>query len=177
MKGNSKLLILTLALAVIFLAGASREAMAQQPNIGVFDLQKVLNDSKKGQAARKKLESTFKKKQEELKKKEETITKQRNELVKMVESRSGNQEEMRKRDGELQKLMVAYQAELGKANETMRTDEEAALKPLVDKAVKTAGDLGRARGYIAVIEVQQAGVVYAQDSMDLTAEIVKAVDK
>jgi len=171
---------LALALAMIFVTGASTRAMAQaqqQPNIGVFDLQKVLNDSKKGKAARQKLEAAFKKKQDDLKKKEGDITKARNELVKMVQSKSGKPEEMQKKDEALQKLMMSYQEQLGKANDEMRTDEEKALKPLVDKAVQTAGELGRQRGYIMVIEVQQAGVVFALDNMDLTSEIIKAVDK
>jgi len=181
MKGNNfKFLTLGLALvlATIFLAGVSTQAMAQaQPNIGVFDLQKVLNDSKKGKAARATLEKNFKSKQDALKKKEGEITKLRDELVKMVKSKSAKPEELSKKDEELQKLMVAYQEQLGKANDDMRNDEEKALKPLVDKAVQTAGDLGRQRGYIMVIEVQQAGVVFALDNMDLTGDIIKAVDK
>ncbi len=180
MKGiGFKFLALTLALAVIFLTGVSKEARAQgqQPNVGVFDLQKVLNDSKKGKDARKKLETTFKRKQDDLKKKETEITKLRDDLIKLANSGSAKQDDLRKRDEELQKKMVAYQEQLGKSNEEMRVDEEAALKPLVDKAVKTASDLGRQRGYIMVIEVQQAGVVFALDTMDLTPEIVKAVDK
>lgn len=183
MKGVSfKFLTLGLAMAVTMalLAGATAPAMAQaqqQGNIGVFDLQKVLNDSKKGKAARSKLEATFKKKQDELKKKETEITKQRTELIKLVESKSAKQDDLQKRDEALQKNMIAYQEQLGKANDEMRRDEEASLKPLVDKAVKAAGDLGRQRGYIMVIEVQQAGVVFALDTLDLTGEIIKIVDK
>ena len=173
---NLKFLSMALALAIIIM-GAPSAAQAQQPNVGVFDLQKCLNDSKKGKQARSNLESKFKKMQTELKTKENEITKLSGELRKMVESRSGNQDDMRKRDEDLKKKLAAYQEQHAKYNDEMRKSEETALKPLVDKAVKTASDLGKSRGYILVLEVQQAGVIYALDSIDLTSEIIKAVDK
>lgn len=174
-----KFKLLVLSLAMVFLLGQAGAALAQQaatPNVGVFDLQKVLNESKKGKAARQKLESTFKTKQGALKTKEAELTKLSGELRKMVESKA-KKEDLVKKDEELQKKMAAYQEQLGKDNDEMRRTEEASLKPLVDKAVKAAGDIGRQRGYIMVIEVQQAGVVYAQDTMDLTTEIIAVVDK
>lgn len=169
---------LALALAVLIM-GLPVQAQAQTPqaNVGVFDLQKCLNDSKKGKTARANLETQFKKMQSDLKAKEDEISKLSAELRKMVEARSGNQDELRKKDEDLKKKVNAYQEQLAKYNEDMRKQEENALKPLVDKAVKTAGDLGKQRGYMLVLEVQQAGVIYALDSMDLTPEIIQAIDK
>lgn len=170
---------LALALAVLILAlpVAAQAQTAAQPIVGVFDLQKCLNDSKNGKKARADLESQFKKMQGDLKAKEDEISKLSADLRKMVEARSGNQDELRKKDEDLKKKVNAYQAQLAQYNEDMRKREETALKPLVDKAVKMAGDLGKQRGYILVLEVQQAGVIYALDSMDLTPEIIKAIDK
>jgi len=172
-----KLLALGLALAIICSLSINTEAMAQQQaNIGVFDLQKALNDSTKGKAARKSLETKFKDMQSKLQAKEKNLTKLNNELKQMAEKRSGSQEDFRKKGEDLNKQLATYNEDLAKYNNEMRTAEENALKPLVDKAVKAAGDLGRKRGYILVLETQQAGVIFALDTMDMTAEIVKAID-
>ncbi|UQZ90784.1 hypothetical protein C4J81_16850 [Deltaproteobacteria bacterium Smac51] len=175
---NLKIFSLVAAVAMVAFLGLSLEARAQQQsNIGVFDLQKVLNDSKKGKAARSGLESKFKKLQGELKAKENELSKLSGDLRKQVEAKTISAEDFRKKDEELKKKVTAYQEQLAKHNEDMRKSEEASLKPLVDKAVKAAGDIGRQRGYVVVLEIQQAGVVFAADGLDLTSEVMKVVDK
>ena len=174
---NWKILALAplLVLALVILpAGASS---AQDANIGVFDLQKVLADSKKGKAAKADLENSFKKMQADLKKKEDEINKLSGELRQLASSGSAKQDDLRKKDENLKKQVTDYQALLGKYNEDMRKAEEKQLKPLVDKAVKAAGELARARGYAVVLETQQAGVVYALETLDMTSDLIKAVDK
>jgi outer membrane protein len=179
MKTINRTLFAVIAAAVMLaFVSVSFEAQAQtQSAIGVFDLQKVLNDSKKGKAARSNLEAKFKKMQNELKAKESELNKLSGDLRKQVEAKSITPEAFRKKDEELKKKVTAYQEQLAKYNEDMRKSEEAALKPLVDKAVAVASDMGRQRGYVAVLEIQQAGVVYAADGLDMTAEVMKAVDK
>ena len=169
-------LIMVLSLTVVFM-GMPSEAWAQQANVGVFDLQKCLNDSTKGKKARANLESKFKKMQDTLKSREKEINTLSSELRKMIEKKSGDQNALRKKDEELKKKVNAYQELLAKNNAEMRTTEESALKPLVDKAVKLATDYGRQRGYIVVLETQQAGVVYAADYIDMTKDIIKGLDK
>lgn len=175
---NLKFFTLVAMLAFLGLALSPAMAMAQGgANVGVFDLQKILNDSKKGKTARQNLESKFKKLQNDLKAKENELNTLSGNLRKQVEAKSIKAEELRKKDDELKKKVAAYQEQLAKYNEDMRKSEETALKPIIDKAVTTAADLGRQRGFIMVIERQQAGVVYAADNLDLTADIMKVVDK
>ena len=169
-------LTMVLALVVAFISVPS-EAFAQQANVGVFDLQKCLNDSKKGKKARANLEAKFKKMQETLKTREKEINTLSADLRKMLEKKGSDQSTLRKKDEELKKKVNAYQELLAKNNAEMRTTEESALKPLVDKAVKLAEDYGRQRGYIVILETQQAGVVYAADYIDMTTDIIKGIDK
>jgi outer membrane protein len=175
---NCKIFTLAAFVAMAAFLSLAFEAQAQTPStIGVFDLQKVLNDSKKGKSARSGLETKFKKMQNELKTKENELNKLSGDLRKQVEAKSITPENFRKKDEELKKKVSAYQEQLAKYNEDMRKSEEAALKPLVDKAVAEASNLGRQRGYVVVLEIQQAGVVFAADGLDMTAEVMKAVDK
>ena len=174
---NCKRLALTWAAAAALVLNFSGAALAQQTSIGVFDLQKVLGDSKKGKAAKNDLEGNFKKLQGDLKKKEEEINKLSGELRKLASSGTAKQDDLRKKDENLKKQVSTYQEQLAKSNEEMRKLEEQKLKPLADKAVQAAGELAKERGYTVVLETQQAGVVFAIDSVDMTDEIIKAVDK
>ncbi|MGL4208675.1 MAG: OmpH family outer membrane protein [Candidatus Adiutrix sp.] len=165
-----------LTLAVAFGGVATAQAQAPITNIGVFDLQKSLSDSKKGKAARNGLENRLKKMQTDLTAKEREVTKLSDDLKKQVEAKAA-QDVLRRKDEEFRQKYASYQEQMVKYNEEMRKAEETALKPLIDKAVKAAGDIGRQRGYILVLEVQQAGVVYALDAIDITSEVIKEIDR
>ncbi|MDR2725367.1 MAG: OmpH family outer membrane protein [Candidatus Adiutrix sp.] len=168
-------LVSALALTLVFSAGAL--AQPSPPNVGVFDLQKVFSDSQKGKDVKRSLEADFKKRQDELKKKEDEIKKLSTELRQLASSGSANNDDLRKKDENLKNKVVAYQEQLGKYNEEMRKAEEQKMKPLMDSVVKTAGDLAKERGYLLVLETQRAGVVFSMDNMDMTADIIKAIDR
>lgn len=172
-----KLLSLAMALAMIVFLGMNAEVKAQQANIGIFDLQKALNESKKGKKAKADLENKAKKMQNDLKTKETELTKLGNDLKKMADTRSGTQEDLRKKNDEFQQKVETYNEQRTKYTTEMSKSEATALQPLVDKAVKAAGDIGKQRGYILVLEAQQAGVIFALDTMDMTSEIVAVIDK
>ena len=175
-RNFAKLLTVALVLAILSSFTLSVAAQAQTPNIGVFDLQKALSDSSKGKAAKKKLESTFNKMKSDLQAKEKELDKLQKELQDQAKSKVLSQDALAQKAKTLQEKVRSYQEQLGKYNDEMRKAEENALKPLIDKAVKTAEDLGKKRGYIMVLETQQAGVLYYESSMDLTKEVTKALD-
>jgi Skp family chaperone for outer membrane proteins len=62
-------------------------------------------------------------------------------------------------------------------NEEMRRAEEQKMKPLMDSVVKIAGDLAKERGYLVILETQRAGVVFALETMDMTDDIIKTLDR
>jgi outer membrane protein len=170
-------LALVSAAAPIFVFSGTALAQPSSPNIGVFDLQKVFSDSQKGKDVKRALESDFKKRQDELKKKEDEIKKLSTELRQLASSGSANNDDLRKKDENLKNKVVAYQEQLAKYNEEMRKAEEQKMKPLMDSVVKTAGDLAKTKGYLLVLETQRAGVVFALETMDMTTDIIKAIDK
>jgi outer membrane protein len=170
-------LALTLAVAVVFLFSGTAPAQPSAPVIGVFDLQKVFADSSRGREVRKALEGDFKKRQDDLKKREDEINKLSTELRKLASSGSANNDDLRKRDENLKNRVVAYQEQLTKYNEEMRKAEEQRMKPLMDNVVKIAGDMAKERGYLVVLEVQRSGVVFALETLDMTGDIIKAVDR
>ena len=168
---------LALAAALAFLFSGSALAQPSQPNIGVFDLQKVFADSQKGKEVKKALEADFKKRQDDLKKKEDEIKKLSTELRQLASSGSASNDDLRKKDENLKNKVVAYQEQLAKYNDEMRKAEEQKMKPLMDNVVKIAGDQAKERGYLMVLETQRSGVVFALETMDMTNDIIKALDR
>jgi len=168
---------LATALALLFLFSAPAWTQPLQPGIGVFDLQKVFADSQRGKDVKKALEADFKKRQEELKKKEDEIKKLSTELRQLASSGSASNDDLRKKDENLKNKVVAYQEQLATYNEEMRKAEEQKMKPLMDSVVKTAEELAKSRGYLMVLETQRAGVVFALETMDMTADIIRDIDK
>ena len=171
--------VLTMVSAVFltFVFSGSAQAQTPQPNIGVFDLQKVFSESQKGKDVRKALEADFKKRQDELKKKEDEIKKLSTELRQLASSAPASNDDLRKKDEDLKNKVVAYQEQLAKYNDEMRQAEEQKMKPLMDSVVKTAGDQAKEKGYLMVLETQRAGVVFALEAMDMTDDIIKAIDQ
>ena len=174
---SRQFLALVSASALAFLFSGSALAQPSPPNIGVFDLQKVFADSQKGKEVKKALEADFKKRQDDLKKKEDEIKKLSTELRQLASSGSASNDDLRKKDENLKNKVVAYQEQLGKYNDEMRQAEEQRMKPLMDSVVKSAGDLSKERGYIMVLEAQRSGVVFALETMDMTDDLIKALDR
>ena len=174
---SRQFLALVSALALAFVFSGAAQAQPFPPNVGVFDLQKVFSDSQKGKEVKKALEADFKKRQDDLKKKEDEIKKLSTELHQLASSASANNDDLRKKDENFKSKVAAYQEQMAKYNDEMRKAEEQKMKPLMDSVVKAAGDLAKERGYILVLETQRSGVVYAFDSMDMTSDIIKAVDR
>jgi len=185
---------LALASAALLTFVFSGPVMAQpaSPNIGVFDLQKVFSDSQKGKDVKKALEADSKKRQDDLKKKQDEITKLEEELNKLTaelgqlaSSDSANKEDLRKKNDDLRKKIEnrnnkvkAHQEQFAKYAEEMRQAEEQKMKPLMDSVVKIVGDKAKEKGYLIVLETQRAGVVFiALEAMDMTNDIIKALDK
>ena len=160
-----------------FVFSGSALAQTSQPAIGVFDLQKGFSDSQKGKDVKKALEADFKKRQDELKKKEDEIKKLSTELRQLASSAPASNDDLRKKDENLKNKVVAYQEQLAKYNDEMRQAEEQKMKPLMDSVVKIAGDQAKDKGYHMVLETQRAGVVFALESMDMTNDIIKAIDQ
>jgi Skp family chaperone for outer membrane proteins len=167
---------LALAAALAFLFSGSALAQPSQPNIGVFNMQKVIAESQKGKEVKKALETDFKKRQDDLKKKEDELKKLNTELGQLASSGSASNDDLRKKDENLKNKAMAYQEQLNKDNEEMRKSEEQKMKPLVDSVVQNAVKLAQGRGYIMVLEAQRAVVVFALDTMDMTNDLIKAID-
>jgi outer membrane protein len=158
------------ALAVLF-SGAS---FAEGLRVAVIDVNKILNDSDAGQAAKKKMEARYEElkktidaKQEEARKIKEEIDKQKvmlgkEKLKEKEDALQGKLNELRQLTQEGERDMQARQGEF--TREVLKSVE--AKVDIVVKADK-----------LDLVLEKSAGVVHYNESMDITPRVLKLVNE
>ena len=161
-----KTLILVVAILVMSAFAIS------QVKIGVVNAQEILQKTKKGVEIQKRLEGLQQKKQNELQTKQDEIKK----LEKEVLSPALNQETREKKTLELQtkrKNLKRYiedaQNEIQRASQKELVELEKAVLPLIDQ-------IGKSKGFTIVFDITRPGIVYYDQAIDITAEVIKAFD-
>jgi outer membrane protein len=156
--------------ALFFLAGP---ACAQ--NVGVVDMQKAVDDSKAGKAAKNKLQAKYEALKKNMETKQKDLEKKENDLRNAAATL--NQDALEKRRSELAKDVMNYREQAQKASDEMQKASSDALSPIFTKAEQAAGKLAAERGFTVVMDAKEGGVIFFQSSVDITSEITKALDK
>ncbi|MEW6264689.1 MAG: OmpH family outer membrane protein [Thermodesulfobacteriota bacterium] len=156
----------------LLLPGAARAA--GEIKVGIFDLQKAINTSKKGMAAKAKLSTKFEKLQKDLKARETEIERLQKDLERQAaalsaDARFEKEKSLKKKMRDFQDLYRDYTTE-------MQKDEVETTQPIVNELIKIAKDLGREKGYTVILEVQKSGVVFAPAELDVTDEVIRRLD-
>jgi len=164
--------MLSLFLVVITLAAPS---LAFGENVAIVDTQWVLNQSIVGKAARSNLEGRVKKAQAALGQRKADFDKERAALEKQAKILSGSaleskKEALGKKQVELQRAYQDAQEELAKANE----QEIGKVVGEIQAAVK---EVAKERNLTFVFEKDRQTVLYASDRIDISADVVKILDK
>ncbi len=176
---NVKFLGLALALALVAAvalpAGPAQAQGQGQFPIAVVDLSKVLRDSKSGKGIDKNLKDKSTKLEKDMQTKDNELKKLYEDLVKEAQSGKSSKEALEKKERDLQNKIQAFQTQRAKSYEDMSKSAESALKPLQTKTEKAIEQIAKSNGYVVVLN--SASVVYSPNSIDITADVVKAVDK
>ena len=176
---QKKLFITALAVAIAITLGlgmTARNASAEGVvKIGVFNLQKAINDSKKGQAAKSRLVSKFDRLNKQLQAEEAEIKKLQQDMDRQASMLS--YEARTEKEKTLRRKMRDFQDHYNDATKEMQKEEMEATKPIVEELLKIAADIGKERGYTLIMESQKAGIVYAPDALDITEDVVKQLDR
>jgi outer membrane protein len=173
---------LTLAAAAILLGGlsgarAEEEKAAEKAKpvfpIAVLDMQQVVESSSAG----KSILSQLKSRREALQKEASSLEKKlREEEQKLIQGRK----EMKPEDFEKKKK--EFEAEFAKDRQTilkksseLENSRKAALRNLRDQIGKVSADLADERKYMLIVD--REFVVITEQSMDVTAEVLKRLNE
>lgn len=166
-----KVLLLTLALSLMLLgtAFAAESAAPTTPKIGVVDMQAVATQSEPAKAAKEKMEKQFGKERTDLEKQGEALKKKAEEL----KGPKGTEEK--------KLAFIKSKQELDqKTRNFMRKVEQEEIKlrqDMVTMVFNATYNVAQRKGFNFVVDITAGGVLYADQTMDLTQDVLAEVNK
>lgn len=167
--------LMLLVMVVSLLAAAPVVMAADAMKVGYVDLQKALNLSSAGKAAKEKMKAKFKdydanvqKKQDELKKLKEDLEKQA--MLLSAEARAAKERDYQQKVKDYQRLTKDIQEELQQADADY-------TRKILEEIFKVVQQIGKQEGYTLVFEKTESSILYASDGIDMTDRVIQAFDK
>lgn len=150
------------------------QAQAAVPSVGrvaMVDMQRVLNETKAGRKARKRLEQSSAAKQKKFDKRRAEIEAGAAKLRSLKgQQLAAAQEKLQQESMELQSMLMALEQELSQQHNKL-------LEQMYRNAQSIVAKLAKDKGLDLVLVRDQMTVIYAKDSLDITDEVVKIYDK
>jgi outer membrane protein len=158
-------------------------AFASNVKVGTVDINKALRETKRGLSATASLEKEQADKEKSLKAEKDKLDK----LVADFQKKSAvMSEQARNKEGmELQKKVAGFQDQYQKINMDLKAREFELKKPIIDGLRSEVQSLAKDNKVEMVFESNSTGpqgvdfpvLLYAQDRIDLTNELIKVYDK
>lgn len=160
--------------ALLTLVLVAAPALAADTKIGYVDLQKALNTSEAGKAAKERIskkvkeyEGTIDTRQKEIKKLKEELEKQA--MLLSEDARGAKERDYQQKVKEFQRFTKDIQEEL------QQKDNEY-TKQILEELFKVIKDVGEKEGYTMILEQSESSILYADEKVNLTDKVIKAFD-
>lgn len=155
--------------AGLMLCGVAQAAEVPAAKIGVVDIQTVATQSEPALAAKKQMEDKYGKERSNLETQGKKLQKKAEELKNPKASKE-KREDFIKSKRDLDQKTAAF---VRKAEQ----DEIKLRQDMVTLVFKAAYEVAKAKGFTFVVDVTAGGVLYADQSMDLTQDVLAEVNK
>lgn len=146
--------------------------MFSEVKIGVINAQEIIAKTKKGISVQKKLENMQKAKQQKL----EALQNVLKQLQKDVASPALNADARGKKQREFEDKQIQYKRELQDAQKEMNEATQRELAALQKEIMPLIQELGKSKGFTLILDMTGSGIAYFDQTIDITADVVKAVD-
>jgi outer membrane protein len=146
---------------------------AEQPRIGVINLQEVIAKSQAGQQANKELQGIVKKLQAEANDKNNKLTVLKQQLDK-ADPKSSNYQQLQKNVNDSRNDLQQFVL-MGRQDVEQRRQE--LLQPIEQDLGKVLNQYAQAHHYDIILGKDAAGAVYANDKYDVSRGVIAALDK
>ena len=160
-------------LAVVFFQPAP--LAAQNVKVGVVDLQKFQKNSKAFQRASLVVKKRFDEMQQKLNDERNTLGKLDEELKKQSMMLSLDAQEDKKRDFEKKQRQFKFMYD--EYSQEMKETEMEAIKKVMKELEKVVEEMGKKEGYTIILERRTLGLLYFNNTIDLTDRVTEAYDK
>jgi outer membrane protein len=143
-------------------------------NVGFVDMQKVLEESKLGQRLQEQLRKDFEPRAKALAEEERAINQMQQALAKDKALMSNDQ--VAKKEKEIQDRIEAYQKKaLPVQQDLMKTQQEKG-REIIGPARDAVNAIAKKKKLGLVFERGAGGLLYTDESLDITADVIKQLD-
>jgi outer membrane protein len=153
----------------------SSPALAAEVKIGFFDMQKVVERSEIGKSGAEKLRQERDKLREEQAAKVKEIQGLEEEFKK--KENVWSQDVKKKKAQDIISKKMELEGAARDANRQLYQLQEELLRPLQNKVFDIVMRLGKEGSYTMILEMRQAGLVYALPSLELTDQIIRELNQ
>lgn len=143
-----------------------------QVKIGVVNAQEILAKTKKGIEVQKRMETLQAKKQQEVQAMQDEIKKLEKDVLSPAlneETREKKGVELQNKRKDLKRYIEDAQNEWNRESQKELLELEKAIMPLIDQ-------IGKSQGFTMILDMTRSGIVYYNESVDITADVIKAFD-
>jgi outer membrane protein len=152
---------------------AAVPASAAEVKMGYIDMQRALNTSEAGKEAKEQLAARVKKYQEEINTKQEDIKKLKEELEKQGMLLSEPVRAAKEKD--YQQRLKEFQRFTKDAQDELQGKDEEYTRKIIEGMEKIIQEFGRKNGYTFIF-VRNEGMLFADDKVDVTDEVLKLLN-
>lgn len=163
------------AAVIVFFCMAFASPAFAEVKFASVDLQRALNESDEGKAAKKQLDEYVLSKQAAIVEIEEKI--------KELQEQLGKQKHLFTADGikakeeEIEKLIRDYKRLVGDAQDEIQKQEQKIVKGIMERLSAVVRDLGKRDGYTVVFEQSASRLLYVDSAIDITPQVVELFNK
>jgi len=162
------------ALLICFGMGTAAYA-GETVKIGFVDLQAVINLSKAGKKEQAKIKEFISKRQKEISGEEKKLEEFGKKLEK--DKLTMSKEQQRKKQEEFQKKIAEFRALARKSENEVKKKESIFTKKALTELRDIVAKVAEEKGFTFIVEKNEGAVLYAQEGMDLTNDVMKLFDE
>jgi outer membrane protein len=172
---NRRIATRTLAAAALLAATLVPAASAQAAvKVGVIDVQRILTESVAGKDAMGKLKTLQDQKLAEAKSKQDEINQLRSRIndgrLSLAEDKIAEMEK------QAEDRVIAFRRFQDDADRELQKARDIAFDGIEKRVLPLINQIGKEGGYTIILNKFQSGLVFADETVDITAEVIKRFD-
>ncbi len=148
---------------------------ADSVKIGVVDLQRCIQESIEGKKAKDKLQTKKDEMQKKLDERQNILLELKKELERQSMMLSMDAKQDKEKEFERQRREFKYFYD--DISTQMRKAEAEVKKVLLGDLEQVVGDIGRKGSFTLIFERRSSGIMYLENAIDITNEVIKAYDQ
>lgn len=147
---------------------------AKPGKIGYVNMQEVINKSKLGRQAQETLKEKFGDKRQKLAEEQQSMRQLQQTLDK--DKALMSQKELDKKTAEIQERKKKFQQQVAQLQKEVAQEENKLAQQILEPAPAIIAAAAKNKQVSAVFERRQSGLLYIDEGLDLTAEVIKRLD-